>query len=49
MLVTILNASKESLNNLLAELVQAVVDGQRVSETGTQVVALAVGNSLLRF
>ena len=47
--ITILNASLEPLNDLLAELLQPVVDGQRIPETGTLVVALAVDNSLFRF
>ena len=46
---TILNASQEPLNDLLAELLQPVVNGQRIPETGTLVVALAVDNSLFRF
>ena len=46
---TILNSSKEPLNDLLAELLQPVVDGERIPETGTLVVALAVDNSLFRF
>ena len=46
---TILNASKESFNNLLAELLQPVVNGERIPETGTLVVSLAVDNSLFRF
>ena len=47
--ITILNASQEPLNDLLAELLQPVVDGERIPETGTLVVALAVDNSLFRF
>ena len=47
--ITILNASQEPLNDLLAELLQPVVNGQRIPETGTLVVALAVDNSLFRF
>ena len=46
---TILNSSKESFNDLLAELLQPVVNGERIPETGTLVVALAVDNSLFRF
>ena len=46
---TILNASQEPLNDLLAELLQPVVNGQRIPKTGTLVVALAVDNSLFRF
>ena len=46
---TILNASKEPLNDLLAEFLHPVVDGERIPETGTLVVALAVDNSLFRF
>ena len=47
--ITILNASQEPLNDLLAELLQPVVNGERIPETGTLVVALAVDNSLFRF
>ena len=47
--ITILNASQEPLNDLLAELLQPVVDGERIPETGTLVVALAVDNSFFRF
>ena len=46
---TILNSSKEPFNDLLAELLQPVVNGERIPETGTLVVALAVDNSLFRF
>ena len=47
--ITILNASQEPFNDLLAQFFQPVVDGQRIPETGTLVVALAVDNSLFRF
>ena len=46
---TILNASQEPFNDLLAELLQPVVNGERIPETGTLVVALAVDNSFFRF
>ena len=46
---TILNASQEPFNDLLAQLLQTVVNGERIPETGTLVVALAVDNSLFRF
>ena len=46
---TILNSSKEPFNDLLAELLQPVVNGERIPETGTLVVALAVDNSFFRF
>ena len=46
---TILNASQEPFNDLLAQLLQTVVNGERIPETGTLVVALAVDNSFFRF